>query len=697
MNNKLYDLVVERNHNVAKEYNHYVDTHKEEHEKQRWRHWWLLFKLNWHYRVLKKDTVLITKSELLNARNCERKPAIGGSESQENYRQPFFRFAMDLMEYDVISFDLFDTLLLRPFKTPQEVFYIVGHRLEFDGYNKSFFELRKDAEINARRKKYEKFGHREITIYDIYEEISKVTSIIPEVGIKTEFEVELDFCQPNPYMIEVYKILYSYGKRIVITSDMYFPQEYISKMLEKIGVVGYEKLYVSCDYNVSKSNGKLYDAFLQDFKNVSYEKIVHIGDNYKVDVLGAKKKGISTKFYRGVHDLGAQHRPKSMSKIVGAFYAGVVNIHIHSGKEKYSIPYEYGYIYAGLYIFGFVNWLHEKVVSEGIEQIIFLARDGYIYKKVYDMFFDEADTQYCYWSRHAAMRCDVVENNFEEFLHRYVDRRIELLKRGKLDAITVGELFEMLEYDVSHKLKLYGLTRDSLLDETTKASVRKLLLDCRENLITNYRESKTAILQQYVSVIKERKKIALIDTGWTGNNVLALKRLLLQYSKDYDCKIWMAGALPNENQFCYLDHSIDTYLFSDYKNKEFIRYYQDKNSGIVNTLIHEIMTQTTQPSYMSETYEKVCFDIPQVEDYAFLIDMQRGIIDFCQNYWKMSCGCSALRNISGNDAFAPIRLIMDTPEYIQKHLSDLHMTILIGSNNRIQKQDQICHSNKRQD
>lgn len=691
MNNKLYDLVVERNSNIAREYNHYVDTHREEHEKQRWKHWWLLFRLNWHYRVLKKDKLLITESESSIIQGQSRKPAINGPESKEIYRQPFFRFAMDLMEYDVISFDVFDTLLLRPFKTPQDIFYIVGHRLNFDGYNRSFFELRKNAEINARRKKYENFGHREITIYDIYKEISNVTNIIPEVGVETEFGVELEFCQPNPYMLEVYKILRSQGKRIVITSDMYFPQEYISKMLKKIGIEGYEKLYVSCDYNVSKSNGRLYDVFLKDFQDSPYEKIVHIGDNYKVDMLEAEKKGINTKFYRGVHDLGASHRPKSMSKVIGAFYAGVVNIHIHSGKEKYSVPYEYGYIYGGLYVFGFINWLHDRVISEGIEQIIFLARDGYIYKKAYDMFFDEVDTQYCYWSRHAAMRCDVVENNFEEFLHRYVDRRIELLKRGKLDALTIGELFEILEFDASYKFKTYGLTSDSLLDETTKESVRKLLLDSREELIENYRESKTTILQHYVSVIKDRKKIALIDTGWTGNNVLSLKRLLSQYSKEYECKIWMAGTLSNENQSNYLDHTIDTYLFSDYKNKEFVRYYRDKNSGEVNTLVHELMTQTTQPSFKSETREKASFDIPQVEDYAFLVDMQKGIIDFCQNYWEMSEGCPILRNVSGSDAFAPIRLIMETPEYIQNHLSDMHMAILIGSNNRIQGSDKISY------
>lgn len=724
LKDKFYDFWVRKNKNVQREYETYVRENINEHYTNRIRHWKMLWKLTVHYRIKKKTVPMLwnqyVKSEVTvqdklapqtvqqrrlpvksNNDNVavqnktasqtvqqgrspakpinDRFPCVNGPESEEVRRQPFFRLALDLLEYDLISFDIFDTLLLRPFKTPQDLFYIVGHKLNFSGYHMDFTTLRASCEKNARVHNLEKYGYREITISDIYNELATVTNIDPEVGTKVEFETELEYCMPNPYMLEVFKILKSFKKKIVITSDMYYSSEQLSKMLKKIGIEGYEKLYVSCEHKINKYAG-LFDVVLNDYSDIPVSKIAHVGDNIEADIKPAQKRGISTKHYLGVNVAGAKHRPKTMSNVIGSFYGGLVNAHIHAGKNKYSVAYEYGYIYAGLYIMGMVNWINKKVLTDKYDQIIFLARDGYIYKKVFDMFYGNVDTEYCLWSRHSAMHCDVAEHNYEEFLRRYLVHRIDLIERNLCEQISVGVVLDGIgiKSRVREKLTEYGLHEYTQLSRAIQDNMRRFLLDYREEIIQDYKKEKENLIEEYTKTIGEHKKIAFVDMGWTGNNVISLIRMLSGKLVDTEMKCFLAGCLPSKNLMSFLDGTIETYLFSMTENKQFHSLYTNGATGVMNTLAHEIMNQTYSPSFISQTDEGVVFDIPQVEDYDTLKQIENGIIDFCKDYWKVSSNCPVLRNISANDAMAPILLVMNSKDYIIKNLGHLHMAAGIG-------------------
>lgn len=718
LKDKVYDYLVRKNENVQKEYEVYVMEHIDEHYTNRMRHWKMLWKLIVHYRIKKKKVPMLwnqrIKKEIaveaktfkevegisggkvvanerkktppasqqkgkLVGPNTDRFPCISGPESEEVRRQPFFRLALDLLEYDLISFDIFDTLLLRPFKTPQDLFYIVGHKLNFSGYHIDFASLRASCEKNARIHNLEKYGYREITISDIYDELAVVSNIGPSVGAKVEFETELEYCMPNPYMLEVFKILKSFKKKIVITSDMYYSSEQLGEMLKKIGIEGYEKLYVSCEYKINKHAG-LFDVVLNDYSDIPVNKIVHIGDNLEADIKAAQRRGISTKHYLGVNVAGAKHRPKTMSNVVGSVYGGLVNAHIHEGKNKYSVAYEYGYIYAGLYIMGMVSWINKKVLTEKYNQVIFLARDGYIYKKVFDMFYGNVETEYCLWSRHSAMHCDVAEHNYEEFLRRYLIHRIDLIERNLCEQLSIGLVLDGMgiKMHVRENLPKYGLHEYNLLSRAVQDNMRKFLLDYKEEIIQDYKNEKEYLIKDYRKTIGEHKKIAFIDMGWTGNNVISLIRMLSENMVDKKMNCLLAACLPSKNYMSFLDGTIDTYLFSMTENKQFQSLYTNGETGVMNTLAHEIMNQTYSPSFICETEDEILFDIPQVEDYDTLKQIEKGIIDFCKDYWKVSKNCPVLRNIPPSDAMAPITLMMNSKDYIIKNLGHLHMTAGIG-------------------
>ena len=73
----------------------------------------------------------------------------------------------------VVSFDIFDTLLVRPTVVPTDLFKIIGKRAGFSPI--TFKEMRKTAEQEARKQK--PFNVDDIQLEDIYKQFSNLFSI----------------------------------------------------------------------------------------------------------------------------------------------------------------------------------------------------------------------------------------------------------------------------------------------------------------------------------------------------------------------------------------------------------------------------------------------------------------------------------------------------------------------------------------
>ena len=112
---------------------------------------------------------------------------------------------------DVISFDVFDTLLLRPFDDPKTVFYLVGERLHCP----SFTRYRVLAEKQARQEALEKTGYNEVTLEDIYEKMQRYVAVDVEKAAALEAEIELSLLQANPYVKQLYDIAVELGKTVI--------------------------------------------------------------------------------------------------------------------------------------------------------------------------------------------------------------------------------------------------------------------------------------------------------------------------------------------------------------------------------------------------------------------------------------------------------------------------------------------------
>ena len=285
---RLYYYFAEKNWGVRREYGPYVDAHQEDHHSHRWKHWWLLIRLNWHYRILRSKKFLIREMDpaLRKKTGAPAVPYMPKPESRKRNWTNAYRLAQSLLNYDLISFDIFDTLLVRKTMFPKDIFEIVEAALikAVDGIQE-FARIRIKAEDNCYKKGMNP------TIYQIYDEIGDMTECSKDVLLRyldKEIKTEKKFLCARKSMLKFFDEIKE-KKQVYLISDMYLPSVILKDILQECGYTGYKDIYVSCEQGYSKSDG-LFEKFIE--QDTRRKNAIHIGDNENADGRSAENAGL---------------------------------------------------------------------------------------------------------------------------------------------------------------------------------------------------------------------------------------------------------------------------------------------------------------------------------------------------------------------------------------------------------------------
>lgn len=290
--------------------------------------------------------------------------------------------------YECISFDVFDTLIMRKTLYPMDVFQIVDKKAKENNiYFGDFYSLRTEAERELNLEKSPKI----IDIYNRCQEKEHFSDEIKEKLMKLEIETECEVLIPRTEMVELLKWLVSKDVDVYLISDMYLSKEILEPILNKFGIQGYKKLMVSCDYGKSKCNG-LYNYYLDLTKK---EKYLHIGDNYEADGNMAKLNGLDIYSIKSSIDMMELSNLRTLKKydndfrsrcIIGNFISNVLNnpfaFYKTEGKIAIDNNYDFGYSLIGPFIFTFIEWMLGEVKKEKIDTLLLSARDGFIINEI---------------------------------------------------------------------------------------------------------------------------------------------------------------------------------------------------------------------------------------------------------------------------------------------------------------------------
>lgn len=593
------------------------------------------------------------------ARMIEEQPRLhtGGSESALSRRESPAALADRLAVYGVISFDVFDTLILRPFSDPADLFDWIGAQLDYP----DFKPLRIWAERQARRDKARRCGTPEVTLREIWAVLSDRTGIPAERGAAAELEWERRCCRANPYFLETVRILRQRGCTCVAASDMYLGRSDLAGLLEQCGYPPFAELFISCEEGVGKHDGGLYDRIRTRMGAGS--AYVHLGDNERSDQDQARRHGLDAVLYPNVNRAGAPFRARGFSPLVGSLYRGIVNAHLHSGAAVYPGAYEYGFICGGLFAVGYCRFIHQIVQQRQLDRILFLARDGAVLREVYLRLYpaERARTRYALWSRLAAIKLAAPDYRHEYFL-RLLDHRAG---QGR----TIEQILESMEIPelLPGLCRTLQINSADLLTHKNAPEIKKYLLDHWDRICEAYRGQSAAARRYYSRLLRGASSAAAVDVGWAGSGAVLLHHLV-NGAWGLNCPITgiLAGTnsrqspVPDTPEPLLFSGRLVSYLFRQGENRDLWKFHDPYRE---HNLYWELLLSSAHGSlkgfYPGDRSPYRIRLKPNRPDPEPIRQIHRGILDFVQLFQDTERRLGQEIPVTGRDAYVPMLPVLE--------------------------------------
>ncbi|MGD0854889.1 MAG: rhamnan synthesis F family protein [Dehalococcoidia bacterium] len=301
---------------------------------------------------------------------------------------------------DVVSFDIFDTLLCRPFASPDKLLQYIEEAVHQRYGVKDFMRLRQQAEADVRLRQ----GHLgDVKISQIYQALASAAGISWEVAEKIlEFELttEIELLIPRPDMLAAFEEVKGAGKRIILTTDTYFEKPHIERILMEKGLSGYHQLYISSEEGRLKDRGDMWD-YIIEHEGIRGSNLLHIGDNEQSDVQLLGDRGPyfivhvmkpSVLFRQSAHGnlLWQMLNPREgwrenllYGMISNHFCLDTYPFDFWYCDKPLSDPFTLGYTVFGPLMHNFLAWLINYARLDGVKRLYFLSREGYALHKMY--------------------------------------------------------------------------------------------------------------------------------------------------------------------------------------------------------------------------------------------------------------------------------------------------------------------------
>ncbi|WP_411826035.1 HAD family hydrolase [Luteolibacter sp. AS25] len=429
------------------------------------------------------------------------------------------------------SFDIFDTLVSRKFATDRGIHAAMRERFrEQADYNLPCYFLDDfcSIRIHAQEAAHESSEHQEITLDEIYEAIGRD---YPEIGdevlsqIKSlEDSLEIENCYGIPENIQRVFELLDGGETVILISDMYLCRETITSMLEKADprLTGLP-FYLSSETRTRKFDGVLFGDVCREEK-IAPKDLTHTGDNFHIDCLMAERSGLRSVYYEKSH-LNSIER--SYFRDDGNLFQQVVagaskQVRLEGFAETPS--YHLGGSYTGPLFYGFVHNLLLQAISEGIERVYFLARDGYLLKIIAEEIITELglaiEIRYLYLSRQSTYFASLFRLNSKSFewIFQEMDNVITFERVAKRLKIPVSTFSTYLEADLVDALGAHG--HDQRLTPVLIAGLQDSLLkkiELKAEIERRAQEDREMVLGYFEQEgLFSGGRIAFVDIGWRG-------------------------------------------------------------------------------------------------------------------------------------------------------------------------------------
>jgi len=326
------------------------------------------------------------------------------SEGERNWMSYFsapvtHKIGFAAIDARIVSFDLFDTLVWRPFLYPSGTRNYLAALVERKFGLADFASLRTRAETMARAK-----HDRDVDCAAIYEVMARLPELrgMPVADIRElELATERHLLKPRPAMAEAAQSLARSGKRVVAVSDMYLNADELSHTLPASVSAVVRKVHVSCENGWRKDTGEAWQHLPQT-EGIPSSDWLHVGDNEHSDVQLPQALG----FIHPVHVLRSsalldvvpalrslRPKPAQLDRWQDQLWLGLVANHFNELADRHphafgqqlaiEAPETLGYTMLGPLLLDYSTWLARLAQEHDARRILFLSREGYLLQRAF--------------------------------------------------------------------------------------------------------------------------------------------------------------------------------------------------------------------------------------------------------------------------------------------------------------------------
>lgn len=433
------------------------------------------------------------------------------------------------MEEKIYSFDIYDTCLVRTCGRSVNVIYALAYKVL--GKDADFVSVRdfvrKRLEIEE---KLFKEGEEAPPISQIYEnfDVSYYTDISPSKIMEMEMELESSILVPVAEVVKQIEKCRKKG-RVIFISDMYFSSAFLRSILKRYNIIkDDEALYVSCEHNVTKNKGGLFDV-VKEKEHISFKNWTHYGDDFNNDYIVPKKKGIKVKRikhnYNQYEGLAEDLSPYTSNKVSLSIIAGISR----ATRLKLGVVNDGGLLSDVMcnILIPFVGSCLQDAKNRNIKRLYFASRDGYVMylvAKKLSLIYPDIEIRYLHISTRVIYPT-LIEEGTEDEIRRLLSNILifKLLSILKLLGFDDDDIANISRHIDVQKVCTYG-------DEVSEKFINLLTTKERSNLLARKGKEKKKLLLDYLKQEKflpvDDAKVGLVDIGWRCTSQRFLSELI---------------------------------------------------------------------------------------------------------------------------------------------------------------------------
>lgn len=311
------------------------------------------------------------------------------------------RIELAAVDAALVSLDVFDTLVQRPFLSPEAARAYLSRLADLSLGVKDFNTLRTRAEARARHEM-----RRDPTLGEIYTTMSTLAPAAPVGALSAlELATERRLLSPRTGVLAALAPLRERGKRLVALSDMYLDAATLRDVLPTAVRALTDDCYVSCETGLRKDDGSVWPVMAKR-EGVAPAAWLHVGDNEHADIQQPHWHGMLTPVHvlraAALLDVVPALRPLRTTPDASwpeQLRLGLIANHFSALADAQPAtfhgapvisPRTLGYVLIGPMVLDYLTWLSRLASDRGVEALLFLSREGHLLSQAFRRLQDAA-------------------------------------------------------------------------------------------------------------------------------------------------------------------------------------------------------------------------------------------------------------------------------------------------------------------